>query len=70
MALLEFDRSWGRRLSVAPNPVGRATAAKKDQSTWQRTALEMAGTLLVLMGIAVGVLALRFALVLMHGVLH
>ena len=70
MALLDFDRSQVSRLSKAPNPVNRATAAEKDQSTWQRIALEMAGTFLVLIGIAVGVLALRFALVLMHGILH
>jgi hypothetical protein len=43
---------------------------EKRQNTWQRTAIEVAGAFLVLMAIAVGILALRFALVLMHGSLH
>jgi hypothetical protein len=53
-----------------PNAVDRTTAVGKRQGTWQRTAVEIAGAFLVLIGIAVGILALRFALVLMHGSLH
>jgi hypothetical protein len=52
-----------------PNPVSRATLGERQQSTW-RSALEVAGVFLVLMGIAVGILMRRFALVLSHGVLH
>jgi hypothetical protein len=70
MALLDFDRSRITRLSRAPQRVDRVTAVEKHHSTWQRTAVEVAGTFLVLMGIAVGILALRFALVLMHGSLY
>jgi hypothetical protein len=70
MALLDFDKGRVTRLPKAPDPVNRVTAAEKHQSTWQRTALEIAETFLVLMGIAVGALTLRFALVLMHGILH
>jgi hypothetical protein len=70
MALLDFDRSRATSLSNAPNAVDRAAAMGKRQDTWQRTAVEIAGAFLVLMGIAVGILALRFALVLMHGSLH
>ena len=67
MALLDFDKS---RITRARNPVDRAAAMEKRQSTWQRTAIEVAGAFLVLMAIAVGILALRFALVLMHGSLY
>ena len=70
MALLDFDRSRVTRLSTAFNPINRVTAAEKHQNTWQRATLEIAGTFLVLMGIAVGILALRFALLLIHGSLH
>ena len=67
MALLDFDKS---RIMRAPNLVDRVTAMEKRQNTWQRTAIEVAGAFLVLMAIAVGILALRFALVLMHGSLY
>jgi hypothetical protein len=67
MALLDFDKS---KITLAPNSVDRVTAAGKHQTTWQRTAIEVAGAFLVLMAIAVGILALRFALVLMHGSLY
>ena len=70
MALMDLSRSQDDFLSRPPETVNRVTAAEKHQSTWQRTALEIAGTFLVLMGIAVGILTLRFALVLMHGILH
>jgi hypothetical protein len=67
MALLDFGRSHVARLQGHPPP---STAVKSRQSTWQRTALEVAGTFLVLMVIGIGILTLRFVLVLMHGVLH
>jgi hypothetical protein len=67
MALLDFGGSRATHLRGHPPP---STATKARQSTWQRTALEAAGTFLVLMGIVVGILTLRFVLVLMHGPLH
>jgi hypothetical protein len=70
MALLDFGIGRVARLSRAPGAINRATALDEHRSTWQRTALELAGTFLVLTGIAVGILTLRLALVLMHGVLH
>ena len=45
-------------------------ATRKRQPTWQRAALQVAGTILVLIGIAIGILTLRFGLVLMHGFLQ
>jgi hypothetical protein len=65
MALLDFGRS-----RVTPPPRVPISANRTAAITWQRTALKVAGTFLVLMGIAVGVLTLRFALVLMHGVVQ
>ena len=52
----------------APGLVGTATTARR-QNTLHRTVLEAAGTFFLLAGIAVGVLTLRFALVLIHGVM-
>jgi hypothetical protein len=49
--------------------VNHATTAHRH-STWQRTLLDAVGTFLILAGIAVGILTLRFALVLIHGVMH
>ncbi len=70
MALLDFGRSGVGRLSKALSPVSRTTPAERQRSTWRRSALEVAGTLFVLMGIAMGILTLRFVLVLSHGVLN
>ena len=67
MALLDLGRSHVARLQGHPPP---STVAETRQSTWQRTALEVAGTFLVLMAIGIGILTLRFVLVLMHGSLH
>lgn len=67
MALLHLGRSHVARLQGRPP---RSTAVETRQSSWQRTALEVAGTFLVLMAIGIGILTLRFVLVLMHGFLH
>ena len=67
MALLDFGGSRVTRLRGHPPPT---TPAQARQSTWQRTGFEVAGTFLVLMGIGIGILTLRFVLVLMHGILH
>jgi hypothetical protein len=70
MALLDLGRSRVARRSRALGPVNRANAADERQSTWWSVALEIAGAFLVLMGITPGILALRFVLVLTHGVGH
>ena len=67
MALLDFGGSRATQLHEHPPP---PTAAQARQSTWQRTGLEVARTFLVLIGIAIGILTLRFVLMLMHGFLH
>jgi hypothetical protein len=59
------------RVAVSSPPRGSvnyATIAHRP-STWQRTMLAV-GTVLVLAGIAVGILTLRLALVLIRGVMH
>jgi hypothetical protein len=66
MAVLDLGRSRVTRLQGQPP----RTAAAAHQSIWQRTALGLAQTFLVLIGIGIGILTLRFALVLMHGVLQ
>ena len=67
MAVLDYGRSRVTRLRGHPSP---SSAAEARQHAWPRTGREAARTFLVLMGIGVGILTLRFALVLMHGVLH
>jgi hypothetical protein len=67
MALLDFEKS---RVTRLPGHPPSSTAAEARQSTWLRAALGLAGTFLVLIGIGIGILTLRFVLVLMHGILH
>jgi hypothetical protein len=69
MALLDFGGSRATRLHEHPPPL-TLTDAQARQSTWQRTGFEVAETFLVLIGIGIGILTLRFVLVLMHGFLH
>jgi hypothetical protein len=60
------------RVAVSSPPrgsVNHATTAHRH-SSWQRTLLDAVGTFPILTGIAVGILTLRFALVLVHGVMH
>ena len=69
MALMDLTAT---RVAVSSPPrrsVNTAATAHRH-STWQRTMLEVVGTFLVLAGIAVGILTLRLALVLIHGVMH
>ena len=69
MALFDFARSGAVRQPMAPSWVNHATV-RHELRTRQRVALGVAGTLLVLMGIAIGVLTLRFALVVAYGLLR
>jgi hypothetical protein len=69
MALMDLTAT---RVAVSSPPrgsVNHATTAHRH-STWQRILLDAVGTFLILAGIAVGILTLRFALVLIHGVMH
>jgi ABC-type lipoprotein release transport system permease subunit len=67
VALLDVARGQVARQSHMP---GAARAANRRLISQRKVALELVATFLVLMGIAIGILALRFALVLMHGVPH
>src|SRR5215831_244003 len=58
MALLDFAR--GRTGHLQPLSE-RASAADKQQGTWRKLVLEFVGTLFALVGIAIGILMLRFA---------
>jgi hypothetical protein len=66
MALL--NSAGDRAQPQSHTPKGRG-AVEDKRTSWQKTILEFIGTLLVLMGISVGILTLRFALVLMHQVM-
>jgi F0F1-type ATP synthase assembly protein I len=63
VALLDVARGRVARQSQVP---GR----DRQRSTRRKVALEFVATFLVLMGIFIGILTLRFALVLMHGIPH
>jgi hypothetical protein len=69
MALMDLTATRVAVSSPSRGSVNHATAAHRH-STWQRTLLDAVGTFLILAGIAVGILTLRFALVLIHGVMH
>ena len=66
MTLLDVARSRIRDQSDTP----RRVSAGKQQRKWRRATLEFLGTLVILLGLAIGLLTLRFALLLMHGALH
>lgn len=68
MALMNLAAT---RVAVSPpcGSVNHATTAQHHRA-WYRAMLEAVGTFLVLAGIAVGILTLRLALVLIHGVMH
>ena len=67
VTLLDFRRDQVGRQPYAPT---MPSVPHRHHSSWQRAALEVAGTFFVLIGIALVILTLRFALVLMHGVLN
>jgi len=69
MALMNLAANQVAVSSPPSGSVNRATATQHHR-TWYRTTLEAVGTFFILAGIAVGILTLRFALVLIHGVMH
>ena len=69
MALMNLAATPVAASSPPRGSVNHAIAAHRH-GTWQRTLLDAVGTFLILAGIAVGILTLRFALVLIHGVMH
>ena len=69
MALIDLAATRVAVSSPSRGSVDHATTAHRP-STWHRTVLETVGTFFVLAGIAVGILMLRLALVLIHGVMR
>ena len=65
MALMDVAR--GR---VSRHTPEAASITSGRPRTRRKAAVELVATFLLLMGIAIGILVLRFALVLTHGVLH
>ena len=63
---LVLTRSGPDHSSRAAGSIGTASIPHQRRGARQRTAFGAAGTALVLMGIAMGVLVIRFALVLAH----
>ena len=69
MAVFDFARAGAVRQRTVPSSVIHSTALY-ERRTRPRAALGAIGTVLVLMGIAMGVLTIRFILVFMHTVLQ
>ena len=69
MAVLDFARGRAARPPQTLTPANRSIGADRQSRSW-RVTVEIGGTLLVLMLIALGVLALRFVLVLADGFLR
>ena len=69
MALMNLAATRVAVSSPSRGSVNAATTAHRH-STWHRPVLEAVGTFFVLAGIVVGILTLRLALVLIHGVMH
>jgi hypothetical protein len=69
MAHYDFAKATAVRLPDALSSVNRSTVRHRRRKR-HRAALGAAGTLFVLMGVAIGVLTLRFILVFAHSVLQ
>ena len=68
MALFDFARAGAVRQQLAPSSVNHQTLPHKRARS--RAGLGVPGTLLVLMGVGIGVLTIRFILVFAHTVLQ
>jgi hypothetical protein len=69
MALFDFARAGAVRQQMAPSSVTHSTVLYERRMR-PRAGLGAAGTLLVLMGVGIGVLTIRFILVFAHTVLQ
>ena len=69
MALFDFPRAGTERHQMAPSSVNHSTVPHEHRAR-PRAGLGAAGTMLVLMGVAIGVLTIRFMLVFAHTVLQ
>jgi hypothetical protein len=68
MALFDFARAGAVRQPMAPSSVNHLTLP--NERVRSRAGLGAPGTLLVLMGVGIGVLTIRFILVFAHTVLQ
>ena len=68
MALFDFERAGAVRQQMAPSSVIHSTLPHRRVRP--RAGLGAAGTALVLMGVGIGVLTIRFILVFAHTVLQ
>jgi len=68
MALYDVAKTAAVRRPDAPSSVNRSTFGRHQRKR-PRAALGIAGTMFVLMGVAIGVLTLRFILVFAHSLL-
>ena len=68
MALFDFARAGAVRQQMTPSSVNHLTLPHKRARS--RAGLGAPGTLLVLMGVGIGVLTIRFILVFAHTVLQ
>jgi hypothetical protein len=68
MAVFDFTKARSVRHQMAPSSI--ANLAYEQQRTRPRAAPGAIGTVLVLMGVAMGVLMVRFILVFVHTVLQ
>ena len=71
MALLEFARRGTRAAGLphGPNLANRTTGIGRQQTRGE-IAVEVSKTMLMLLLIALGIVALRYVLVLAYGLLH
>jgi hypothetical protein len=69
MAVYDFARAGATRQQMASSPVTHSIISHRRRGR-PRGALGAAGTMLVLMGVGIGVLTIRFILVFAHTVLR
>jgi hypothetical protein len=69
MAVYDFARAGAARQQISSNRVTHSIISHRRRGR-PRTALGSIGTLLVLMGVGMGVLTIRFILVFAHTVLQ
>ncbi|MBV8937948.1 MAG: hypothetical protein JO095_19395 [Alphaproteobacteria bacterium] len=68
MAIMDLAPSRSAGALQPLEEIGKAATVCR-QNPWHRRALKAAGTFFLLAGITVGILTLRFALVLLHDVM-
>jgi hypothetical protein len=70
MTVFDFARVGAVRQQMASSAITHSSLARERQRTRPHATLGAIGTVLVLMGVAMGVLTIRFILVFAHTVLQ